>query len=331
MPLASDQSDLDFLRAPLLLAGVIGALALGWVASGRSAPWTQDAGPGDASAGAAACDTEHVSVAVAPAIYEPVAAALDGAGDGCVTVDVTSVASADVAAAASEGGPLPDVWIADATYWYSRAFLPAPASFRVLAGTSRTPRAAGGGRSCRALPDLERRRGLRLGEHTRPDRDDCRGARRRRPDRRSRAVGRIDRAGPAGAGPVRPGLRRPPRPRSGRRGRAGHSRAGLTPPAGGHRAGPDCRFQGAALPALADPAVRLAGGSLLRRGQGRQPSGGTPHGSAARQGAALRPPGRTPFATPGCVPRPRPSPRRHGAARPRPRRCWPGCWTPGAW
>ena len=134
MPLASDQSDLDFLRAPLLLAGVIGALALGWVVSGHSAPWTQDAGPGDSSAGAAACDTEHVTVAVAPAIYEPVAAALDGAVDGCVTVDVTSVASADVAASASDGGSLPDVWIADATYWYSRAFLPAPTSFRVLAG-----------------------------------------------------------------------------------------------------------------------------------------------------------------------------------------------------
>ena len=133
MPLASDQSDLDFLRAPLLLAGVIGALALGWVASGRSVPWTQDASPADAAAVVAACDTAHVTVAVAPAIYEPVAAALDGDGDGCATVDVTSVVSADVAAAAAEGGPLPDVWIADATYWYSPAFLPAPTTFTVLA------------------------------------------------------------------------------------------------------------------------------------------------------------------------------------------------------
>ena len=133
MPHAADQSDLDFLRAPLLLAGVIGALALGWVASGRSVPWTEDASQGNAAAKVAACDTAHVTVAVAPAIYEPVAAALDGAGDGCATVDVTSVASAEVAASAAEGGPPPDVWIADATYWYSPAFLPAPTSFTVLA------------------------------------------------------------------------------------------------------------------------------------------------------------------------------------------------------
>jgi hypothetical protein len=136
MPNTADRPDLAFLRVPLLLlAGMIGALALGWVGSEKSVPWRHEESPGAAAAGATTCyGTTHVTVAVAPAIYEPVTAALDGAGDECVVVEATPVAPADVAASAADGAPLPDVWIADATYWYSRAFLHSPDSLTVLAG-----------------------------------------------------------------------------------------------------------------------------------------------------------------------------------------------------
>ena len=44
-------------------SGVIGALALGWVASGQSVPWPQDEGPGGSAAGATTCEaTTHVAV-----------------------------------------------------------------------------------------------------------------------------------------------------------------------------------------------------------------------------------------------------------------------------
>ena len=102
MPQSAD-SGLDFLRGPLLFGGVIGALALGWVASGQQLPWQHDSKP-QATQGVAGCSqTTRVSVAVAPAIYEPVVAALDRSTRSCVDVEATKQTATDVARLAEAG------------------------------------------------------------------------------------------------------------------------------------------------------------------------------------------------------------------------------------
>jgi hypothetical protein len=152
---AADQSDPTFFKAPfLLLVGVVVVVALVWVGNEKSLPWHQQEVPRTAPAGAATCDaTTHITVAAAPAIYEPVTAALDGTGDECVEVQARPIAPADVAASVADGAPLPDVWVADATYWYSPAFLPTPTSFTVLAGdVAHTPVLLVGGERATRYP-----------------------------------------------------------------------------------------------------------------------------------------------------------------------------------
>jgi hypothetical protein len=125
-------SGLDFLRGPLLFGGVVGALALGWVASGQGVPWQDDSKTPAAEAAAGCSQTTRISVAVPPAIYEPVVAAIDRSAKSCVDVEATKQSATDVAAAYADGTP-PDVWVSDSTYWYTRGFLHHPPRLTVLA------------------------------------------------------------------------------------------------------------------------------------------------------------------------------------------------------
>src|SRR5262245_11090246 len=150
MPQAAD-SGLDFLRGPLLVGGIVGALALGWVASGKGIPGQPetDAPP----AQAAACEqTTRVNVAVAPASYDPVVAALEQAPRDCVDVEATKQSATEVAAAYAAGNA-PDVWVSDSTYWYSRAFLHQAPHLTVIANdVARTPVLLVGGERATQYP-----------------------------------------------------------------------------------------------------------------------------------------------------------------------------------
>ncbi len=96
-------------RGPVLVA-LVGLLAAG-VSVGVW--WT---GPRSDQGDAATCTAQELTLTVPPSLAEVTQTAGTELSDGCRTVSVETAASADVVAAAGDGGSLPDLWVTDAPW-----------------------------------------------------------------------------------------------------------------------------------------------------------------------------------------------------------------------
>jgi Mg-chelatase subunit ChlD len=115
----------------LLVALLLIGLASSWLWWGPS---------DDAPASRVVCSRYRtVELAVAPAMYDVVSQALEEVAPPCARVEPTLRTGSEVALATSAGQPLPDVWIPDARFWLSPAFVDRAGVRTVSPSLARTP------------------------------------------------------------------------------------------------------------------------------------------------------------------------------------------------
>lgn len=139
-------------RATMMSTAVMAAVVLvTGLAIGAGATWLALSRDDDGTAASDGCaEFRSVDVAVAPEMYGVVVAALADVTPDCVQVDPATRSGIEVARGASMGGELPDVWIPEAHFVTTEAFLGRATRPRLLVRSlARTPVILVGGASAR--------------------------------------------------------------------------------------------------------------------------------------------------------------------------------------
>ena len=209
------------------------------LAVGAGATWfalSRDDGGTAASADGCA-EFRSVDLVVAPEMYSVVVAALADVTPDCVQVDPALRSGMEVARGASLGSRLPDVWIPEAHFVATEAFLGrAPRPRLLVKSLARTPVVLVGGNAARRFATWGDAEASGLVSVPNPESSVAGALAVTAPEAEARAVGRTRGRRPPAPGPVRPGAGRPHRGGRGRDGPAGHVRAALTAAGGRHRA-----------------------------------------------------------------------------------------------
>lgn len=129
----------------VLVSGLVVGAGATWLALSR--------GGGEASSSDGCADFRSVDVAVAPEMYGVVVAALADVTPDCVQVDPAMRSGMEVSRGASMGGTLPDVWIPEAHFVTTEAFLGSATRPRLLVRSlATTPVLLVGGNAARQFP-----------------------------------------------------------------------------------------------------------------------------------------------------------------------------------